>query len=270
MSIVANGTEVKIENIPIEQRDDKLIMQFSRKVAETFANAPYNQYMVHESNLSRYISPEEIFGTKEYIPYDQLYSNHLGDGYFYADNPEVAFKIWKEKLLLKDSVLILVRTSDSDEIQGGIFTYKSTLEKAFKCYEEWENPLLYAGMKDKKIYRCYEELNKVIDKDFNINNRIYDVLFIWNLIFLSPDYRDSLKVLIPLIEIFLKYLPDEDIPLIGETMDDIAANKLFNYVNPEKINYLFDSIDAQHHLIICKNVCLGKNLLYNKLKRFFK
>jgi hypothetical protein len=269
MSIVANGKEVLIENIPIEQRDDKLIMQFSKKVAETFANAPYNQYMVHESDLSRYISPEEIFGTKDYIPYDQLFSNHQGNGYFYADNPEVAFKIWKEKLLLKDSVLILVRTSDSDEIQGGIFTYKSTLENAFKRYEEWENPLLYAGIQNEEIYRNYEELILALNDDFDINIKVSNILMVWNLIFLTPIFRNSIKVLIPLVAKLLVHLPDENIPLIGETMDDIAANKLFNYAKPEKVNYSFNSIDVQHHLIFVKNVQLGKSLLFNKLKRFF-
>jgi hypothetical protein len=270
MSIVANGKEVLIENIPIDKRDDKLIMQFSKKVAETFANAPYNQYMVHESDLSRYISPEEIFGTKDYIPYDQLFSNHQGNGYFYADNPEVAFKIWKEKLLLKDSVLILVRTSNSDEIQGGIFTYKSTLENAFKRYEEWENPLLYAGIQNEEIYRDYEEFEELIQKEIPNYDLYNQNILILNCIFLSPNFRNNHSILFKLCFDHKAIMPDNDnTPFLMELIENDPAFKLYYPVGFTSNKYLLDKLNQQH-IYLHESYKISSGLFESRYARFFK
>jgi hypothetical protein len=267
MSIIVNGIEIEIKSIPVEERDDKLIGIFSKKVAEIFANAQYGQYVFHESRPDECISPKEIFGTKEYIPYEKLYGKHRNDGYIYCDNPDVSFGIWKEKLKLKDSVLLLVLPVGGDDILGGSFSYKATLEKAFKCYEEWENPLLYSGIKNENIYRDYDAFKKLVQSELP-DLDLEEELIVMNCFFLCEEVRNSHSVLFKLNFGHISAIRnDEKIPLLMELIEGDPAYKLYFPLGFQKRRYSLNA-KKKHCLYIHRSCKECSGLFRDRYSRF--
>lgn len=239
--------EVSIEQIPVNQRNKKLISDFVRKQTEIFANSPYNQYLMHKSDLNCYISPEEIFGTKDYLSFEQLYSHQHNDEYIFCDNLHIAERINAEKLAIPDSTFVLIQRTDTGEIMGGAFTYRCKLEKAYKDYEEWENPLLFSGMNLKPATRDFELFRNVFQnelQDFDIDN--HDVL-VMSSIFLTPSLRNYYSLIFQLLFCVIKHMPNEKIPLVLEMIENSTISRVFGPLNLIKIDFMLDH-DSKKYL----------------------
>lgn len=247
MILKAHDFEVTIEQIPVKQRSEKLIYDFVRKQTEIFANSPYNQYLMHKSDLNRYISPEEIFGTKDYLSFEQLYSHQHADEYIFCDNLNIAERINAEKLAIPDSTFVLIQRTDTREIMGGAFTYRCRIEKAYKDYEEWENPLLFSGMNLKPASRNFELFKSAFQNElpnFDVDNQEVLVL---SSIFLTPLLRNFYSLIFQLLFCVIKHMPDENIPLVLEMIENSTICRVFGPLNLIKIDFMLDH-DSKKYL----------------------
>lgn len=267
MIFKAHDLEVIIEQIPVKQRSEKLVCDFVRKQTEIFANPPYNQYLMHKSDLNRYISPEEIFGTTEYLSFEQLYSHQHSDEYIYCDNHNIAEIINAEKLAIPDSTFVLIQHTETREIMGGAFTYKSRLEKAYKDYEEWENPLLFSGMNLKLPSRDFELFRSVFQNElpyFDLDNQ---EVFVLSSIFLAPSLRNCYSLIFQLISCVIKHMPDENLPLVLEMIENSTICRVFGPLNLKKIDFVLDH-DSKKYLYYHSDFTKCKRNFISSYSRF--
>jgi hypothetical protein len=266
MTIPIRDFEVTIEFIPVEQRDENLIREFVKKQTEIFANAPYNQYVMHESNLNRFVSTKELLGTEMYQSFDQLYSHKHEAGYIYCDDLQTAIEINSEKFSIPQSTLVIIRKTLTNEILGGIFTYKARLEKAFRNYEEWENPLLYSGINIESKVNDYDQFKTLLQQelpDYNFEN--HDVMIL-NSVFLSPELRNYYSLIFQLNLYSLEHMPEEHIPVILEMIENSTINKMFVPLELKKIDFALD--DSGKFLYYHKDFAKCRNTFTSLYSRF--
>lgn len=266
MTIPIRDFEVTIEFIPVEQRDENLIREFVKKQTEIFANAPYNQYVMHESDLNRFVSPKELLGTEMYLSFDQLYSHQHEAGYIYCDNLQKAMEINSEKFLLPESTLVIIRSNLTNEILGGVFTYKARLEKAFRNYEEWENPLLYSGINMESNVHDYDKFRTLLQQeipDYKFENR--DVLVL-NSIFLAPELRNYYSLIFQLNFCAIEHMPDENIPIILEMIENSTINRMYSPLELKKIDFALD--DSGKFLYYHRDFAKCRKVFTNIYSRF--
>ena len=252
--ITINNRKLDIQDISVENRDDKLILDLVKKVFEIFANKPHNLYLVNDSDLIRYISPQKIFITDEYVHYDRLMSFTPTNGNHFCINIGVTFEIFREKLKLDDSVLTLVRCAETNEICAGFFSYQSTMQKVFKHFEEWENPLLFAGIKKQELYRIYDQFKAEVSLLLNCKINDDTPIYIPNLLFADPSVRNSFKLSAAFACRLKNHIPENDMICIVECNKGSLAYKLFNDLETEKIAYSFDPYNDDYTLIVLKNI----------------
>lgn len=267
MNFNIKGLELEFINIAIEQRSDELIYKLTKKIAEIFANPPFNNYLVNSKDSSIKLSPKDVFNTHQYLTYDELMSYTPTKDFYFLDKLEVSVEIWKKKLRIKDSDLTLIRCIHTKEIYGGLFSYQGTIETVFKKYEEWENPILYSGIDDKTQYRSYSNFISSLSHTFNRQIQNDTKIFVPNLLFLAPTIRSSFRISAALISEFITHLPNDDMPVIIDCYQGSIAHKLFNSFETRKFNYPFDIHDSQRQFIAIDSVQAIKkrNLIPNHI-----
>ncbi len=154
-------------------------------------------------------------------------------------NPEKVLEIFKEKAKKNAHFAVIKRLdiekevgSPDTEYAGIMFGRKCTIRELFES-EEWENPILYSGIRVPENLRDFDDfLNKLNEKlianayePVNEDSEVYG----WNCIATHPDVR-GLEHLMRLTTAFFNSIPKKminELMVIGETQVSSRAHLLF-------------------------------------------
>ncbi len=230
-----------IENVPLEERTPELISEISKDYRYVFAqnvkrekpNRPpvdtsYGLYLIDRDNPEKIWSAQDVFQLNENIPSEKININvdglindtknkidpvlkeklKKGEAVFYYD-PEKTYQIFIDQLKNNpDSYLTILKDKNTGDIQGVTFAYEASLKEIFEK-EEWENPLLFAGIEDPRKYRKYEEFEQKVRESLELKSSepFPEKCRSWNVIFVNSECRKG-GTFLDLIQNLIESLPE--------------------------------------------------------------
>lgn len=250
------SVECVVEFVPVQKRKESLLREFSEKFREVFANPPYNQFLLNKKTKQGY-SPQEVFGTDDYVEIDQLnsFDTRGSDCVFWLD-PEKTFQILLSKLKKRDSFLTIIKDSKNNEILGGTLAYLGELNDIFHLYEEWNDPYLYSSLPLDSDESSIKKFTKAVEDSLDkFENNVIKLtektkFMVWNCVFLSPFVRGR-GAFYDVMGNLAQNLPQkfDTVPLIAEVIKNTKAEKLFK---PAKFVETSYELEENHPVIIQK------------------
>lgn len=263
MDIFINQRKFVMKTISHELIDDRLILCLAKKIFEIFANAPYNMYMVNDCDLRKIISPQEFFSTEDYVRYDRLMSHTPAGGNRFCENIDITFELLKEKIKRKNSMLSLLRCSETDEIYTALLTYESTVERVFKHLEEWENPFLFSGIHQPAIFRNYDRFIAEISQFLGFQVEDNTPVFVPSIMVSDPSIRNTFRISVAINNRMKNYhIPEKDILSIVECNTESLAYRLYNSLGTGVLNYPIDPLCKDNKLVVLENIQVMKERLF--------
>ena len=147
---------------------DEVNNEISRKAWECYLEVFPNEghYLVFPSSM-RFMSPQEVFSTKAYVPFDDLMSldempkDSTGKSAVFYHHPEITRKILHKRMTSPDSVTTILESS-SGNVEGFVIAEVSDLRDLFQNHG-WCNPLMYSGLERPEHCRSAEDILQQIN-----------------------------------------------------------------------------------------------------------
>ena len=216
----------------------ELIAELSDVFRELFCTE-YGQYVFYPSE-GKAISPQQLFGTDEFVNLEQL------DGLNFADypHPETGESpvfwhhpdIVPQRLshLSQNGQLAIIRNPDSGGMDAFTFGYHATVTEAFEN-EEWHNPFQYSGFEDPKRVRDISKFLASLNEAIRNNREVFGemdplseegMVYVWNQIGVIPSARRTGKMR-QLTSTFFEQLKHRgELPVVG--LSEVPVNSLIH------------------------------------------